>query len=75
MRRRDTAAPVGAARRRERRRNVRDAFVVRRRSCVVGRVVTLVDDVVTTGATAQACARALAAAGASEVRLLTAARA
>jgi predicted amidophosphoribosyltransferase len=33
-----------------------------------------VDDVLTTGATASACARALMAAGAREVRLLTVAR-
>jgi len=57
-----------------RRRNVRDAFAVRRRAAVAGRVVTLVDDVVTTGATAFACARHLEAAGAREVRLLTVAR-
>jgi predicted amidophosphoribosyltransferase len=41
---------------------------------VAGRVVTLVDDVLTTGATAHACARALLAAGVSEVRLLAVAR-
>ena len=35
----------------------------------------VVDDVVTTGATARACARALVSAGAAEVRLLTVARA
>ena len=62
VRRRDTA-PQSGLKSAERRRNVRDAFVVRRRACVVGRVVTLVDDVVTTGATAQACALALARGG------------
>jgi predicted amidophosphoribosyltransferase len=36
--------------------------------------VTLVDDVLTTGATALACARPLAEAGARELRLLTVAR-
>jgi ComF family protein len=58
----------------QRRANVARAFVVRRRAPVTGRIVVLVDDVVTTGATARACARALVSAGAAEVRLLTAAR-
>jgi ComF family protein len=56
--------------------NVRGAFAVRpaRQSEIEGRVVILVDDVSTTGATLGACARALKAAGAREVRAITAAR-
>jgi ComF family protein len=55
--------------------NVRDAFAVRRGAALDGRCVVLVDDVSTTGATLEACARVLRQAGAREVRALTAARA
>jgi ComF family protein len=55
-----------------RRRNVRDAFAVRRE--VAGRRLLLVDDVFTTGATANACAVVLLHAGAAEVGVLTLAR-
>jgi ComF family protein len=55
-------------------RNVRDAFVVTRAGAISGRRVVLVDDVSTTGATLDAGARVLLAAGAAEVRTLTAAR-
>jgi len=62
----------------ERHQNVRDAFVVANGPAKAGRhipaVVVLVDDVSTTGATLDACARVLKAAGVKEVRALTAAR-
>jgi ComF family protein len=73
VRRLDTVPQTGLSAA-ARRRNVREAFAVRRRASVAGRTVTLVDDVFTTGATALACARQLAQAGAREVRLLTVAR-
>ena len=55
-------------------RNVRNAFTVRRPSRVAGRRVLLVDDVMTTGATADECARVLRAAGARRIDVLTLAR-
>ena len=65
-----------------RRRNVRDAFRLSpllsrraRQARLHDRIVVLVDDVRTTGATLDACARVLKDAGAREVRALTAARA
>jgi ComF family protein len=54
-------------------RNVRGAFAATRR-LVDGTTVLLVDDVLTSGSTAQACTRALKAAGARRVFVLTAAR-
>jgi len=58
----------------QRHANVRDAFALRRGARVQDSVVVLVDDVSTTGATLDACARVLRAAGAREVHALTLAR-
>jgi ComF family protein len=60
---------LGAA---ARRANVRGAFAAH--PAVAGRHVAVVDDVLTTGATAAECARALRAAGAARVGVLTVAR-
>lgn len=59
-----------------RRRNVRGAFALRPggASRLQGRHVVLIDDVLTTGATAEECAKALLAAGAKAVDVLTLAR-
>ncbi|MDO1560039.1 ComF family protein [Brevundimonas sp. 2R-24] len=59
-----------------RRRNVSGAFAVpdSRRAQVEGKRILLIDDVLTTGATADACARALLDAGASAVDLAVVAR-
>jgi ComF family protein len=73
-RRRATATQTGlpAA---QRHRNVRDAFSITRAGLALeGSIVVLIDDVSTTGATLDACARVLKQAGVAEVRALTAAR-
>jgi ComF family protein len=58
-----------------RERNVRGAFSVPRPSDVAGKRLVIVDDVMTTGATADECARVLKRAGAASVGVLTLARA
>ena len=60
---------------RARRETVESAFQVERPRLVENERILLVDDVFTTGATVSACAQALKEAGASEVFVLTVARA
>jgi ComF family protein len=59
----------------QRAENVRGAFALKPGADVTGRRVLLVDDVLTTGATLDACTRVLKRAGAAEVDVLTLARA
>jgi ComF family protein len=59
---------------RARRRNVQRAFRVADPAQVKGKRILLVDDVITTGATVDACARALKRAGAAQVDVLALAR-
>lgn len=59
----------------QRAENVRGAFAVRPGAALAGKRVLLVDDVFTTGATIEACARVLKRAGAAQVDVLTLARA
>src|SRR6185437_11021054 len=71
---RATASQAGLTAR-GRRRNLRAAFAVRDAAAVAGRHVLLVDDIMTTGATARAAAQALVRAGAESVWVATLARA
>jgi len=75
LRRVHSTAPQAGLSNSARRRNVVRAFRCTAENRVRGKNVLLVDDVMTTGSTATACARALKRAGAKRVSVLTVARA
>jgi ComF family protein len=74
MRLRATESQAGLTRR-QRRINVRGAFFVSNATFVAGKHILLVDDILTTGATARAAASSLTRAGAASVWVATLARA
>jgi len=70
---RHTKQQVGMSRT-ERQKNVKGAFSVTDKEAVKGKTILLIDDVMTTGATLNACTQTLLKAGASQVNVLTLAR-
>jgi ComF family protein len=58
----------------QRRKTVAGVFRVRDPAAIAGKTIILVDDVLTTGSTADACAKALKKAGAARVELVSWAR-
>ena len=73
IRHRPTPSQVGLSAA-ERRRNIRGAFTVQKPECCAGKALLIIDDVYTTGATVQECARLLRQAGATHVDVYTVAR-
>jgi ComF family protein len=74
LRRVRATPPLKGMSRSQRHRTVAGAFRVPDEEAVAGKTVILVDDVLTTGSTAEACARTLKRAGAARVELISWAR-
>jgi ComF family protein len=58
----------------ERRKNVKNAFIVRKKEEIKDKRILLTDDICTTGATVDECSKVLLTAGAKEITVLTLAR-
>ncbi len=74
LRRVRMTAPQTGLGKKSRLENLKGAFAVRNANRISGKSVLLIDDVYTTGTTAEACAEALLKAGAGRVDVLTLAR-
>jgi ComF family protein len=74
LRRTRSTPPLKGMNEKERRRAVKGAFALAEGRRIDGRSVILIDDVMTSGSTAAACAAALRAAGAGRVELISWAR-
>ena len=74
LRRRKRTPPLKGMSQLQRRKAVAGAFRVAPGASLAGRTVILVDDVLTTGSTAESCARTLKRAGATRVELVSWAR-
>ncbi len=72
-RRKKTEPQIGLGRH-ERQKNLKDAFHIKEPEKIVGKRILLVDDVLTTGITANECSKALLNKGALQVDVLTLAR-
>lgn len=68
-------SPQAALPRKERLKNVKGAFRIRKGTEIAGRKILLFDDIFTTGATLRECAGVLLKAGAAEIRVAVVARA
>lgn len=68
-----TPPQVGLSRK-QRKKNMRGAFNVRDGATIYNKNIALIDDVLTTGATASACVKTLMSAGAKSVGIVTLAR-
>ena len=74
LRQTDTPTQTGLSGK-ERRENLKNAFIVKRPSEIIGKNILILDDVFTTGSTVNECAKVLKTAGCKRIEVLTICRA